>query len=121
MLPAGFEIGKLTFRRSATFGIKPFEIVSAPSSGATTVSFKKAVLSLEVTPHITPDKRRRTHHPGRSPNCRARVGSDAREGALERGKPSDFVRALHHDRHRESARDSNGSQLDECAGDRGAD
>ncbi|WP_245556333.1 type IV pilus secretin PilQ [Algicola sagamiensis] len=29
--------------------------VSASSSGATTVTFKKAVLSLEVTPHITPD------------------------------------------------------------------
>ena len=27
------------------------------SSGATTVSFKKAVLSLEVTPHITPDNK----------------------------------------------------------------
>jgi type IV pilus assembly protein PilQ len=27
------------------------------SSGATTVSFKKAVLSLKVTPHITPDSR----------------------------------------------------------------
>lgn len=31
--------------------------VQAASSGATTVSFKKAVLSLEVTPHITPDNR----------------------------------------------------------------
>ncbi len=29
----------------------------ASSSGATTVSFKKAVLSLKVTPHITPDDR----------------------------------------------------------------
>jgi type IV pilus assembly protein PilQ len=31
--------------------------VQAASSGATTVMFKKAVLSLEVTPHITPDDR----------------------------------------------------------------
>ena len=31
--------------------------VEAASSGATTVSFKKAVLSLEVTPHITPDNK----------------------------------------------------------------
>lgn len=31
--------------------------VQAASSGATTVTFKKAVLSLEVTPHITPDDR----------------------------------------------------------------
>ncbi len=31
--------------------------VQASSSGATTVTFKKAVLSLEVTPHITPDNR----------------------------------------------------------------
>ncbi len=31
--------------------------VSASSSGATTVSFKKAVLALRVTPHITPDNR----------------------------------------------------------------
>lgn len=31
--------------------------VQAASSGATTVTFKKAVLSLEVTPHITPDNR----------------------------------------------------------------
>lgn len=31
--------------------------VSAASSGATSVTFKKAVLSLEVTPHITPDNR----------------------------------------------------------------
>ncbi len=31
--------------------------VQAASSGATTVSFKKAVLSLEVTPHVTPDDR----------------------------------------------------------------
>ncbi len=31
--------------------------VQAASSGATTVAFKKAVLSLEVTPHITPDNR----------------------------------------------------------------
>ena len=30
---------------------------SATSSGATSVSFKKAVLSLKVTPHITPDDR----------------------------------------------------------------
>ena len=29
----------------------------ATSSGATSVSFKKAVLSLKVTPHITPDDR----------------------------------------------------------------
>jgi type IV pilus assembly protein PilQ len=29
----------------------------ASSSGATTVSFKEAVLKLEVTPHITPDDR----------------------------------------------------------------
>ena len=29
----------------------------ASSSGATTVSFKEAVLKLEVTPHITPDER----------------------------------------------------------------
>ncbi len=29
----------------------------ASSSGATSISFKKAVLSLEVTPHITPDSR----------------------------------------------------------------
>ncbi|ROR34121.1 type IV pilus secretin PilQ [Inmirania thermothiophila] len=33
----------------------PFQ--EATSSGATAVSFKKAVLSLKVTPHITPDKR----------------------------------------------------------------
>ncbi|MBH0070695.1 type IV pilus secretin PilQ family protein [Pseudoalteromonas sp. NZS127] len=31
--------------------------VESASSGATTVSFKKAVLSLEVTPHITPDNK----------------------------------------------------------------
>lgn len=31
--------------------------VSAASSGATTVTFKPAVLSLKVTPHITPDNR----------------------------------------------------------------
>ncbi|WP_462156565.1 type IV pilus secretin PilQ [Pseudoalteromonas sp. GB56] len=31
--------------------------VQAASSGATTVTFKKAVLSLEVTPHITPDNK----------------------------------------------------------------
>lgn len=31
--------------------------VQATSSGATSVSFKKAVLSLKVTPHITPDNR----------------------------------------------------------------
>ncbi len=31
--------------------------VEAASSGATTVTFKKAVLSLEVTPHITPDNK----------------------------------------------------------------
>lgn len=31
--------------------------LTASSSGATTVSFKKAVLSIEVTPHITPDDR----------------------------------------------------------------
>ncbi|EAR26758.1 putative type IV pilus biogenesis protein PilQ (cytoplasmic ATPase) [Pseudoalteromonas tunicata D2] len=31
--------------------------VQAASSGATTVEFKKAVLSLEVTPHITPDNK----------------------------------------------------------------
>jgi type IV pilus assembly protein PilQ len=31
--------------------------VQASSSGATTVTFKKAVLSLEVTPHVTPDDR----------------------------------------------------------------
>lgn len=31
--------------------------VSAASSGATTVTFKPAVLSLKVTPHITPDDR----------------------------------------------------------------
>ena len=33
----------------------PFQ--EAASSGATSVSFKKAVLSLTVTPHITPDDR----------------------------------------------------------------
>ena len=33
----------------------PFQ--SATSSGATDVEFKKAVLSLEVTPQITPDDR----------------------------------------------------------------
>ncbi|WP_105213455.1 type IV pilus secretin PilQ [Pseudoalteromonas sp. T1lg22] len=31
--------------------------VQSASSGATTVTFKKAVLSLEVTPHITPDNK----------------------------------------------------------------
>ncbi|TMO05919.1 type IV pilus secretin PilQ family protein [Pseudoalteromonas sp. S558] len=31
--------------------------VESASSGATTVSFKKAVLSLQVTPHITPDNK----------------------------------------------------------------
>ena len=31
--------------------------VQATSSGATSVEFKKAVLSLKVTPHITPDNR----------------------------------------------------------------
>jgi len=31
--------------------------VEATSSGATSVEFKKAVLSLQVTPHITPDER----------------------------------------------------------------
>ncbi|WP_405633184.1 MULTISPECIES: type IV pilus secretin PilQ [Pseudoalteromonas] len=31
--------------------------VESASSGATTVTFKKAVLSLEVTPHITPDNK----------------------------------------------------------------
>jgi type IV pilus assembly protein PilQ len=31
--------------------------VQAASSGATSVTFKKAVLSLQVTPHITPDNR----------------------------------------------------------------
>ena len=31
--------------------------VQAASSGATSVEFKKAVLSLKVTPHITPDNR----------------------------------------------------------------
>ena len=31
--------------------------VKATSSGATSVEFKKAVLSLKVTPHITPDNR----------------------------------------------------------------
>ncbi|AWL13201.1 Type IV pilus bioproteinis and competence protein PilQ [Saliniradius amylolyticus] len=31
--------------------------VQSTSSGATSVEFKKAVLSLKVTPHITPDKR----------------------------------------------------------------
>ncbi len=32
-------------------------VVQATSSGATSVEFKKAVLSLKVTPHITPDNR----------------------------------------------------------------
>ncbi|MGL6260754.1 type IV pilus secretin PilQ [Vibrio sp. WXL210] len=35
----------------------PYLEVEAASSGATSVSFKKAVLSLEVTPQITPDNR----------------------------------------------------------------